>query len=164
MNRLLILISCLLISCCLFASEPACTTDTGQTELKGLLNISTDVPEFLKGAVIVVRLKDGTETTVPAEKFKVVPRKQQFIITKTEVKTITKCNIGSAVKNRVSAAGGAGLNGSVKTETEGSTVKVTPGIGFVGGLQYQRKVYNNFSLGLQGLSNGTGLLMIGLDF
>lgn len=124
--------------------------------------INTDVPEFLKGATIIVRLKDGTETSVSAEKFKVVPRKQQFIVTKIEIDRT--CFVNKTKSSRVSALGGYGLNGSVDTTRNGNSLSVKPGMGAIGGLQYQYKFENDFSLGLQGQTNGSGFFLIGVDF
>lgn len=163
MKKFLIIVFCMSILSTSYAKEPVCNSKTGKTEVKEQLNITTDVPKFLEGAVIIVRLKNGTETSVPAEKFKVVARQQQFIVTKTETKILTNCSIDGD-KNRISALGGIGLDGSTTTSVSGSTVEVKAGKGPVGGLQYQRKLGDTFSLGVQGQTNGNGFFIVGLDF
>jgi hypothetical protein len=47
--------------------------------------VDTDMPKHLKGATITVTQVDGKTSTVPAEKFKVVPRKQQFVVGQNQV-------------------------------------------------------------------------------
>jgi len=104
---------------------------------------------------------DGRETSVPAEKFKVVPRKQQFVVTKTKA-TLT-CR--AKEKNRVAALGGFGPTGALKDrKDDAKTTTVDTVEGAVGGLQYQRKLNDRFSLGVQGQSNKTFSLILGVDF
>jgi len=123
--------------------------------------IKTDVPKFLEGATIVVRLKDGKESSVPAEKFKVVPRKQQFLVTKT--KSTMLCS--ASEKNRIAVLGGYGNKASVsKTQESASQTTVKTNEGLVGGVQFQRKVNDRISVGAQVQSNKTTSLILGLDF
>lgn len=162
-----LLIAILLISAQSFAAE--CTTETGKSEAKEKLVISTEVPSNLKGATIIVRNADGTETLVPAEKFKVVPRKQQFIVTHTERNTVTTCDVPAAKirRNRISVLGGYGAKSGLDTSVSGSTATVKDRFGFVGGLQYQHLLpllNDRLSVGVQGQTNKTGSLIIGLDF
>jgi len=130
-----------------------------------VLNITTDVPKHLKGAVIIVRRSDGVETTVPAEKFKVVPRKQQFVVTKvTDTKVLT-CKVKEPKeKNRISLVAGQGPKPGLDYETDGSVVTVKSRVGEVGGLQYQRLLTDKLSVGAQVQSNDSVLVNIGLDF
>lgn len=48
-------------------------------------NVNKDIPKHLRGATIIVRQADGRETTVPAEKFMVVPRKQQTVVGQNKI-------------------------------------------------------------------------------
>jgi hypothetical protein len=122
-------------------------------------DINTNVPNHLKGAKIIIRQADGSESIVPAEKFKVVPRKQQFVTTKTTM----LCR--ASEKNRVAALGGYGPTGALKNRKEDTkTTVVDTKEGVVGGLQYQRKLNDKFSLGVQGQSNKTFSLIFGFDF
>src|SRR5690606_27362097 len=79
----------------------SCTSSSSEEVVTATTEISTDVPSHLRGATIIVRTKDGRESSVPAERFKVVPRIQQFLVAKTQKNTETVCK--NAEKNRVSA-------------------------------------------------------------
>ena len=162
MNKLLLL--ALLIPSVGFASDPVCSEQVGQQEVTGQLEIKTDVPSHLKGATITVRLADGKETTVPAEQFKVVPRKQQFVTTKTEVITMKTCTTNDPRKNRVSLLGGQGTKSGLTTSGSASVVEVESRTGLVGGAQYQRMLGERLSIGGQLQSNKTGSVLLGLDF
>jgi len=129
--------------------------------VKETREIKTDVPNHLKGATITVRLADGKESTVPAEKFKVVPRLQQFIVTKTNQLSKKYCTPG---KNRVSVMAGRGPREGLKRTVTASKVVVESDVGGMVGAQYQRLINKDISLGIQGQSNETVLINIGLDF
>lgn len=146
------------------ANEPMCTDHVGHSESKERLEINTDVPSHLKGAVIIVRRADGKETVVPAEKFKVVPRKQQFIVTKVETNNIKLCISNELLKNRASLLAGYGSKNGLSTSTEGNNTVVETSTGVVGGVQYQRMLNDRLSIGAQGQTNKTGSLLLGLDF
>jgi len=145
-----------------FAEE--CTTTSSADEIKEQLEIKTDVPKHLEGAKIIVRLADGRESEVPAEKFKVVPRKQQFITTRVQSSTIMACN--KLDKNRVSALIGRGAkNGLGRSSTNNGVTEVESNVGAVGGVQYQRVITKDgLSVGAQVQTNRTGSLMLGIDF
>lgn len=145
-----------------FASEN-CSTTSGEETAQEQLEIKTDVPSHLKGATIIVRLADGRETTVPAEQFKVVARKQQFIVTKTKQLDKTVCS-AELNKNRVSLLGGNGPKEGLTRTTDGNTVTVESKTGVVGGLQYQRLITDHISVGAQLQSNESALVEVGLDF
>lgn len=158
----LIVLSLLFVSPALASDN--CSEETSQAEAKEMLIIKTDVPTYLKGAMIVVRLANGKETTVPAERFKVVPRKQQVIVTKVEVEKRVFCTMNEPSKNRASLVGGYGARNGLKTTTNGTTTTVETSSGMVGGLQYQRMLNDRLSIGVQGQTNNTGSLLLGLDF
>lgn len=154
----LLMLLALLIFCKAYAGQTCSETAEQATEQKVL---TTDVPKHLEGATIIVRLKDGRESVVPAERFKVVPRKQQFLVTK--VKSTTLCM--ASEKNRVSVLGGYGPKGSLsKTVENTDKVTVKTNEGAVGGLQLQRKVSDNLSVGVQGQTNKTFSFIFGVDF
>lgn len=145
-----------------FAGEN-CSSATSEAVAQDKLVISTDVPSHLKGAKIIVKLADGRTSEVPAELFKVVPRKQQYIVTKTLQKTQTTCS-AERLKNRISLLGGEGPNSKVDVERNGDTVSMESKSGAVGGVQYQRSITNRLNLGVQVQSNETALVGVGLDF
>lgn len=146
------------------AAEPVCSEQQTEAVATESMEIKTDVPSHLKGATITVRLADGRETTVPAERFKVVPRKQQFIVTKTEKSKMVSCTSNDPAKNRIALLGGHGAQAGLNSSVSGTTTEVESNVGLVGGLQYQRLITDTISLGVQGQTNKTGSVMIGLDF
>jgi len=145
-----------------FAAENCSTTSEAAT-IDETREITTDVPNHLKGATIFIILADGTHSSVPAEKFKVVPRKQQFVVTKTSQKDVTMCS-AEQNKNRVSLLAGTGPKEGLERSQTGTTVTVESRTGNVGGLQYQRLLYKRLSVGAQIQSNKSGLVSVGVDF
>ncbi len=145
-------------------AETNCETSAVSTYVDDAYNITTDVPNYLKGATITVRLKDGRESTVPAERFKVVPRKQQFLVKTIKSDKTVSCTTNEPRKNRVSVLGGHGAQEGLKSTTSGSTTTVESNVGLVGGAQYQRMLNDRWSLGVQGQTNKTGSLLLGIDF
>ncbi len=132
------------------------------------VDANIDSPKFLKDATITVVTKDGKHFVMDANHYKVVPRRQQFVIKSQQVHTQTVCNItnkdNEMRKNRISLSGGQGPQEGLDTRVNGNTVEVSSRVGFVGGVQYQRVVYDRFSLGVQGQTNKTGSILLGLDF
>jgi len=167
-----ILFTMFLVSFASYAGDKVCSEQTGAEEVTGKLEINTDVPKYLRGATITVHLADGRETTVPAEKFKVVPRKQQYLTTRTERSKVTNCTVTETElvlrRNRVTALGGRGTQHGVETTTTTPTeVDISSKTGFVGGLQYQRVLpvlHDRLSVGVQGQTNRTGSILLGIDF
>jgi len=145
-----------------FASEK-CTTDSTREIVQEQLEIKTDVPSHLKGATIIVRLADGKESVVPAELFKVVPRKQQFLVSKTKVVSKLTCS-PELNKNRLTILAGNGPENELGVSKTSSSVTVESQMGAIGGLQYQRMILDGLSLGVQAQTNDSVLLNIGLDF
>ena len=147
-------------------AAPTCQTQNSEENAVEQQVISTDVPSHLKGATIIVRLANGKQTEVPAEQFKVVPRKQQYLVTRTLKTFNTTCQEAAvkANKNRVALLAGYGADEGLSKSVSGSKVKVESNVGTVGGLQYQRLITETISIGLQGQTNQTGSLIIGLDF
>jgi hypothetical protein len=157
-----------LIAITAFASEPVCTTQTGAEQSTAELEIKTDVPAYLKGATITVTLADGRSSTVPAEKFKVVPRLQQFITTHTESKTTVSCSGGNDIRrNRVTLLGGRGAQGGLNYSTSGTSASVESKAGLVGGAQYQYVLPilgDRLNIGVQLQTSKAALGAIGIDF
>jgi hypothetical protein len=153
-----------LLSTTAFASIPNCKEEVGSLDIKEQLEITTDVPNFLKGATIMIITADGRQSSVPAEKFKVVPRKQQFVTTRTERSKVVSCSTNEPNKNRVAVLGGYGTKEGVSASSNGSTVSVESKTGVVGGAQYQRMLDDTWSLGVQGQTNKTGSILLGIDF
>ena len=140
-----------------------CSTQSGEEQVLEQMEIKTDVPKFLEGASICVKLADGKESCVPAEKFKVVARKQQFIVTKTSQKDVTTCS-AEKERNRISLLGGSGPKKGLDVTRSATQVTIESQSGFVGGLQYQRLITDKVFIGGQIQSNDSALVNIGLDF
>lgn len=142
----------------------SCSSNTTVDEAVSYYDINANIPNHLKGATITITLANGKSSTVPSEKFKVVPRVQQYIIKTAAHITKETCTINDPNKNRVSALGGYGSRNKLATSTTSTTVEVENSRGLVGGLQYQRLITDVLSVGAQAQTNKTGLLLIGLDF
>lgn len=141
-----------------------CKVETGSEEVKGQLEIKTDVPKFLEDATITVTLKNGASTSVPARLFKVVPRKQQFLTVATEKSIVKTCEVKNLHRNRASAIGSVGPTGNLTSKTSGTTTTVDIEHGAVGALQYQRLLTDELSVGVQAGTNKGAGLMLGIDF
>lgn len=144
-----------------------CSTDSQAETVEEQLEIKTDVPKHLVGATICVKRADGAESCVPAEKFKVVPRQQQFITMKTKQLDTKVCSVkvkDGKEKNRVSLMGGQGPKYGLQRSVEPGKVTVESNSGLIGGAQYQRLLTDKVSVGAQVQSNESVLVNIGLDF
>ncbi len=144
------------------ADESCTVTSSGET-VEDQMEIKTDVPAHLKGATITVTTADGRVSTVPAEKFKVVPRVQQFVVTKTLQQDRVTCSKDS-LKNRVSLLAGHGPTEGLSRSKTATKVIVESNVGTIGGVQYQRLITNKISIGAQVQSNESALVNVGLDF
>lgn len=152
-------------------AKTQCQTSSSEEQVEEQTEIKTDVPKHLEGATITITLKDGSQSTVPAEKFKVVPRKQQFIVTKTSKSSKEVCTVSELQRNRISLLGGHGAQEGLDSNRSNapSEVTVESRVGVVLGAQYQYrtdlKVLNMpLSIGVQGQTNKTGSVLLGLDF
>lgn len=130
--------------------------------------ISTDMPKFLKGATITVTLANGKSSTVPADKFMVVPRKQYFIagVNKTVIKNTTcapkdkKNNIMVGVKKEVTD-----LEVSTATIPGGKKAEVTSVDEYLPTVRYYREdVLSNVGLGVGVDTKGKVEATIGVGF
>lgn len=157
----------IVVAMMMFASKAMadCQSQIGMNEATETKVITTDVPSHLKGATIVIRLADGRESSVPAEMFKVVPRKRQEIVTQKTQTVQTTCTDDSKLpKNRLSALVGRGTQEGLDVSKTATTVSAQSKVGAVGGVQYQRRVVGNISGAAQWQTNNTWLLGAGLDF
>lgn len=145
--------------------DEACSQTSEHSSIEEQLEINTDVPKNLKGAYIAVLSPDGKRILglMRANEFKVVPRKQQFIVTKIKSTETLSCR-SEEQKNRVFLLGGAGPKGNLTISSDGSKVTVSTETGAIGGLGYQRKISTDVSIGAQVQTNESALISIGLDF
>jgi hypothetical protein len=163
MRTLIVSVLFLALSTAAFA-ETNCSESAESSYVDAAYELTTDVPNYLKGAKITVRLADGRESTVPAERFKVVPRKQQFLAKVIKTEKTVSCITNTPRKNRVSVLGGHGAQEGLKSTASGSSTTVESNVGLVGGAQYQRMIGERWSLGVQGQTNKTGSLLLGIEF
>jgi hypothetical protein len=170
MNKLIVIISVLFMSKVVLAEGSSCTIRKDVQVSEEKKDINTVVPNNLKGATIIIKTADGKEQEVPAETFKVVPRKQQFVVVKTkeiqkiECDPIVKVVEKKPLKNRVSLLAGKGPKEGLDSTTYPTIVDVESKVGAVIGLQYQRLITNRVSLGAELLTSKTALIEVGLDF
>ena len=163
MSRMFFIVAMIALFSVVVRAEQTCQTRVNENSVEEKLEIKTDVPKHLEGATIIVRLKDGTESAVPAEKFKVVPRKQQFITTKVVSSHHTVCS-SEKEKNRVSLLAGDGPQNDLNVKKTPTKVTVESSLGAVGGVQYQRLITDDISIGGQLQTNDSVLVNIGIDF
>jgi hypothetical protein len=148
-----------------------CEVFTEEAKVEEQLEIKTDVPNFLKGATIIVRLANGKESVVSADKFKVVPRKQQFITIRVKETNVHLCSIEQEQqkqiekeKNRISLLGGQGPDNKLSVSRDATSITVESKTKPIAGVQYQRLITDKISVGAQVQTNESALLSIGLDF
>lgn len=156
------LIPLLMIMSSAFASEN-CSTSSSEDKIEEQLVIDTKVPNHLKGAKIIIRLANGKESEVSADLFKVVPRKQQYLVTKVSKSSTTMCS-AEQKRNRIAILGGRGPREGLNTSANPTQVNVESKVGAIGGVQYQRMLTDKISIGGQVQTNKSGLISIGLDF
>lgn len=127
--------------------------------------INTDVPKHLQDAVIVIRLKDGRESQVSANQFKVVPRKQQLLITEVKTHTERVCKVSGKEKNLL-MLGGRRDHKDLESSVNGNVGKVISEKGLVLDASYLRQNIFDTNLGVgAGVdSNGTLRGVIGVEF
>lgn len=160
MNKILsLIVLCLpMIS---FASD--CSTTVDEEVVQSQLEIKTDVPKHLKGAQICIFKQETGYNCVPAEKFKVVPRMQQFIVSKTVQQHKTMCS-AEVRKNRIGVAVGRGTKSGFDRSSTPNSQTVSTKVGDLAAAQYQRLVTERLSINGQVLSNDSGLVGVGWDF
>lgn len=122
------------------------------------------MPKYLDGAEVTVTLKNGKTYIYKSEDMAVVPRVSlgtTLVLQKTvrKVKKLVKDK-----KNRLYGMVGQGPNGDLDVSTNGSRYKIEHDRGGVLGIGYQRKMTEEFNLGVQIQNNQTTSLTLGLDF
>ena len=146
-----------------------CESQDSQVVGQKIEDVNTDVPKGMRGAKIIVRQANGKETSVPIEKFKVVPRKQQFKVTERKLSKSTTCRINESSKNAIILGGRhdvTGLRTSTRNNADGSqSAAITTEKGAVLDLGYTiRNVIGNFGVGASLDTSGVPRANIQLDF
>lgn len=147
-----------------FASD--CTDVQQKQEVKEEQVITTDVPNRLVGKEICIRdPKTGVSDCFSTEKFKVVPRKQQRIVTKVTEHTERTCKVAGKEKNLL-MVGGRRDHKDIDTNVVGKTATVSSEKGLVVDATYMRQNVLDSKLGVgAGIdSNGTLRGVVGVEF
>jgi acyl-CoA hydrolase len=140
-----------------------CTETTDVSSEPVTYEVNKRLPEHLEGATIIVRLKDGRESSVPAERYMVVPRKQQLVVGENKVLSRSiRCDdkdrnllVGEVRKDH------RGLD----TEVNGSEAKTVSKRDLVPGVNYlRREVIGPIGIGAGIDANGTLKGLIGVEF
>lgn len=148
-----------------FAFAADCTNVETSNVYVQTSTINTDVPKHLQDAVIIIRTKDGRESQVSANKFKVVPRKQQHLITEITTHTERVCKVSGKEKNLL-MVGGRRDHKNLDVRTNGKTAIVESEKGLVLDAAYMRQNIFDTRLGIgAGVdTNGTIKGMVGVEF
>lgn len=142
-----------------------CNESQKSSEVKEEQIITTDIPKHLKDAVIIVRQKDGRESHVSANLFKVVPRKQQRVVTKVVERTERVCKVASKEKNLL-MLGGRRDHTDLDIAVNGNSATVKSQKGMVFDATYYRQNIGNTPVGAgAGVdTNGTLRGVVGVEF
>lgn len=140
-----------------------CTSNVRLYSVPATYNVNTDRPKFLKNATITVTLENGESSTVSADEYMVVKRRQTIVAGENKIlfkESICKNN----TKNL--------LTGELRKDyTNLDVVKVgnevdvysnkrpIPGINY-----YRRDILDTLGAGVGVDSNGTLKALIGVDF
>jgi hypothetical protein len=157
----------------IYAKE--CSSEQLVSSQVDTMELKTDVPKFLVGATICVKRADGAQSCVPAEKFKVVPRKQQFVVTQVTKNKVTNCStiVEKIVKEKVENKKNTVYTDvrkdhqDLKTEYNGNkSVSIESEKGIVPSINYyRREVFDTpIGAGVGVDTNGTVRGALGIDF
>jgi len=134
---------------------------------------ATEVPAFMKDAVISVTLKNGKVYQFSGNTHAVVTRASsnkkkpaEIVVVEKEVASKQMCEESGYREqkmNRVRLFGGRGPDG-VKADVGTTSTRVSSSHGPVGGIGYDRSLDETWNVGGQIMSNGAATLGLGLDF
>lgn len=142
-------------------------TITSSQETQSHVEVTTAVPEHLKGATLTITKADGTSETVKAEDYMLVKRKHKRPVVGITTQTKTLLCEKKSEKNAENilsleaVSGQAGLEKNIISKSE-VEVKTKKGLGL--GLMYQRNIYKDLYLGGKVDSNENVGLNIGVGF
>jgi hypothetical protein len=157
----------LLLSTTTLANE--CTESTEKQTNKVAYNVNKDMPDHLKGATITITLANGKSSTVPANKFMVVPRKQYTVVGESVNMTKTMTCKSKSKKNNISLdvrKDVVGLDKSSTSIANGTQAKVLLEKDLIPTFNYYRREVLGDALGFGAGIDTNGVLkgIIGLDF
>lgn len=128
------------------------------------------MPKYLEGAEVTVTLKNGKKYTYKSEEYAVIPRSSMGTTLALQntvqrfKKKIENEEIVENKKNRIFGMVGRGATGELDVSTDGSKYSIEHDRGAVFGLGYQRKVNDDFNLGIIIQNNQTTSFSLGKDF
>ncbi len=162
-----LIIFTLLLSSVSYAGEKCSESQTEQLE-DVVYEVNADIPSHLKGAKITVKLADGRESTVPAEKFMVVPRKQKTVLGQNKLvsKNVTCSKDGNKNLLMLEARHDVTeLESSTTTGPNSQTISVKSKKELVPGVNYfRRELIGPVGAGIGIDTNGTPKGMLGVEF
>lgn len=149
------------------AEAQECTTTNSEIVQDVVHNVNKDIPKHLRGATIIVRQADGRETSVPAEQFMVVKRKQYTVAGQNRL-VMSKLRCDKDQKKNILYVGAKRELTDLETKTNAvnksaqvdSLKTLTPSLNYM-----RRKVLDsdlNLGIGIDKNSQVGGT--IGLDF
>lgn len=171
MKKKIVILGVLMLVQNVIAGEHQCEQKRNVISQEIVYEVNKDLPKHLIGATITITQANGKTSTVPAERFMVVPRKQKIVVGANRVTVVTNDCINDLdiKKNTVMVEGAYGIRG-VTTETSVGLGTVTaktyveraivPGIDY-----YRRQILDTpigAGLGIDVL--GRGKAFLGLDF
>lgn len=151
------------------SANQTCKEDVNTSRQPVEYIVNKNIPKHLVGATITITLADGPTSTVPADKFMVVPRKQYTVVAESvsTVKTLV-CNVNSK-KNTVSLQmrkDVTGLSTNKRVLSNGNAADVDLEKDLIPGVNYYRQEVIGDTIGF-----GVGIdnqkipsISIGIDF
>ena len=131
--------------------------------------VNKNLPKYLQGATITVRLANGKETTVPAERFAVVPRVQQFVVGQAVNTSKTLTCKAKVNKNTVSVGmrkDVTGLSKQASVIPNGQQLKITQDKELIPDINYYRRnvLDSHLGAGVGVDTKGVPRIQVGFDF
>ena len=150
-----------------FANATECKKMSEEKSADEVQDVNSSVPKGLEGSVIIVRTKDGKESSVPIEKFKVVPRAQQFKVTKTKVTEKMLCEVDVLPDKNMVMVGArrdhVNLESSVSNDKKSATISSKKDI-VVDAAYMRTRVLGPVGAGVGIDTNGVVKGILGVEF
>jgi hypothetical protein len=127
--------------------------------------VNKNIPNHLKGATITITLANGKTSTVSADKFMVVPRKQYTVVGESSTATKTVTCSAKKNKNLIMLEARKDIT-ELDTEVNGQQAKTIAKKNIIPGLNYYRRdvLDTKFGAGAGADTNGTLKVLVGFDF
>lgn len=171
MKKKLVILGVLILVQNSIAGEHQCEQKRNVINQEIVYEVNKDLPKHLIGATITITQANGKTSTVPAERFMVVSRKQKTVVGSNTVTIVTNdcTNDLDIKKNTVMVEGAYGIR-NVTTETSFGlgtvTAKTYVEKAIVPGIDYYRRQVLDTPIGVGvGIdARGLGKAFLGLDF